>query len=181
MKNKWVNKYVSGVPFLSLTSLEDTSLVTHMVTTKGAGNFKREFTENKKNTPNKYNTAIQSVAQALGFDWHFLITAQQVHKDNISVIREEDIARYSLGSNGFVPQTDALITNIPCLPLSIFIADCVPVFIFDPSNKVVGLVHSGWRGTALKISYKTVLKMKELFGTKPHNCLVGIVRFIGRC
>ncbi|MBI3578034.1 MAG: laccase domain-containing protein, partial [Ignavibacteriales bacterium] len=48
---------------------------------------------------------------------------------------------------GDYKQCDGLLTNVPQVALVVSVADCVPIFIFDPNNNVVAAVHSGWRGT----------------------------------
>lgn len=67
-----------------------------------------------------------------------------------------------------------MITNIPNIPLITFYADCVPLFFLDPVNRVVGVVHSGWRGTVAKIGARAIDLMKEKFNCNPENCLVAI-------
>ena len=49
------------------------------------------------------------------------------------------------------------------MPIAIRTADCVPVFVFDPLRRVIGLVHAGWRGTYKTIASKTVQKMQEKY------------------
>jgi YfiH family protein len=44
------------------------------------------------------------------------------------------------------------------IALSVGIADCVPVFIAHPSG-VVALLHSGWRGTAARITTEAIAAM----------------------
>jgi hypothetical protein len=44
------------------------------------------------------------------------------------------------------------------IALAVGIADCVPVFIAHPSG-VVALLHSGWRGTAAKITTEAIAAM----------------------
>ena len=44
------------------------------------------------------------------------------------------------------------------IALSVGVADCVPVFIAHPSG-VVALLHSGWRGTAAKITTEAIAAM----------------------
>jgi YfiH family protein len=80
-----------------------------------------------------------------------------------------------------ISKTDALITNVPNLPLMLCYADCVPLLIADPKRKVVALSHAGWRGTVAAIAKKTVEKMTEEFGCQPADCLVGIGPSIGFC
>ena len=49
--------------------------------------------------------------------------------------------------------------------------------MYDPINNISSIAHAGWRGTALKIGAKTVLKMKEKFNSKPSE----IIALIGPC
>ena len=96
---------------------------------------------------------------------------KQVHSDRIAVIDREGLSREDL--QGY----DALITDIPSLAIGVRTADCVPVLLLDPERRVVASVHSGWRGTVMKISCKTISVMKERFGCNPAR----IVAQIGPC
>ncbi|MGB7604220.1 MAG: peptidoglycan editing factor PgeF [Lutisporaceae bacterium] len=116
---------------------------------------------------------LDIVCNAIGIEYRKLVFSDQVHGDKIRVISKADIGK-GLIMESDIKEVDALITNAPGVPLITFYADCVPVFILDPVNKAVGLVHSGWKGTILKIAVKTIKKMSEVFGTKPEDCLVGI-------
>jgi YfiH family protein len=61
-------------------------------------------------------------------------------------------------------------------------ADCVPVFLFDPVRRAVGLVHSGWRGTAECIAPKAAALLQEQYGSRPEDLLVCLGPHIcGRC
>lgn len=60
---------------------------------------------------------------------------------------------------GLYDDCDALITNEADVFLSITVADCLPIFLFDPSSQSIGAVHAGWRGCAQNIVQKTVLRM----------------------
>ena len=46
-----------------------------------------------------------------------------------------------------VPGVDALATSVPKLPLVVRVADCGPVFFYDPAGQVIALAHSGRKGT----------------------------------
>ena len=52
---------------------------------------------------------------------------------------------------------------------------------FDPVNKVIANVHSGWRGTIQRISVKTVQKMINKFNCKPENIICCICPSIRKC
>ena len=46
-------------------------------------------------------------------------------------------------------QGDGIITkNQECFP-TITVADCVPIWFYEPKTKVYGVVHSGWKGTGI--------------------------------
>lgn len=45
-----------------------------------------------------------------------------------------------------VPVGDVLTTSAPGVPLSVLVADCVPVALADPATGRVAAVHAGWRG-----------------------------------
>jgi YfiH family protein len=108
------------------------------------------------------------------------IVANQTHSANIKVIvKNEEIGWKSL--NTAIQDCDALITNQNNIILTILTADCVPILLFDPIEKVVAAVHAGWKGTEQEILFKTVIKMKETFGTNPKNILAGIAPSIGKC
>lgn len=117
--------------------------------------------------------------QALHLDFQRVVTAQQVHGDNIAVVTAAHAGRGAANYSEALGETDALITNTPDLPLMLFFADCVPVLIWDPVRRVIGLSHAGWKGTVAKIAAKTVMKMDEVFGVRPQDCIVGIGPSIG--
>jgi YfiH family protein len=102
-----------------------------------------------------------------------LVFSDQVHDDKIKIVDYTDIGK-GIEKQSDIKNIDALITNLPGVPLITFYADCVPLFFLDPDNKVVALAHAGWKGTMHKIGAKTILRMKEVFGTNPSRCLVGI-------
>ena len=57
---------------------------------------------------------------------------------------------------------DGIISNLKfSLVLSLSVADCVPICIYDPNTKNYGLVHSGWKGTSKSICNKAIMLMEE--------------------
>lgn len=60
------------------------------------------------------------------------------------------------------PKVDALITKTPYLTLAVKTADCAPVLLFDPKNKIVAAIHAGWKGAFQGVIENTILKMIEL-------------------
>ncbi len=50
-----------------------------------------------------------------------------------------------------VASGDGLVSKTGNVVLSVTVADCLPIWIFDKRNLFYGLVHSGWRGTGIVI------------------------------
>lgn len=87
--------------------------------------------------------------------------------------------RYA-ASGGIFPDTDGLITDVPGVFLSITVADCLPVFLYEPQRKMAGLLHAGWRGLAAGIIKEGVAGMVSR-GAKPENILAALGPSIGPC
>ncbi len=71
---------------------------------------------------------------------------------------------------------DALITKIRKLPIGILTADCAPILILDPKNKIIAAIHAGWRGAYKDIVTKVLTKLIYL-GSKKKD----IIAVIGPC
>jgi YfiH family protein len=97
----------------------------------------------------------------LGLNDKMVSYQKQVHKDSIREVN-------SYGNCG---ESDALITTRKNLGLAISSADCPAIFIYDPVIKVIAAVHSGWRGTELRILKKTIQKLKENYKSSPSNLI----------
>jgi YfiH family protein len=82
---------------------------------------------------------------------------------------------------GEYSECDALITKRTGIALSVMVADCVPILIFDPIEKAIGIVHAGWRGTANAIVQRTIEKMQKEFNTDTKNILASIGPSAGVC
>jgi polyphenol oxidase len=110
-----------------------------------------------------------------------LVLARQVHGDNIEIAESKDAGRGAYSIEDAIPDTDAMITTSKSISIGILTADCVPVMIFDPVKSAIGIAHAGWKGTILMLPAKTILKMKESFGTDPSDCMVALGPSIGLC
>ena len=120
-------------------------------------------------------------AEAIGVSADRFTTCAQVHGSRVQIITENLIGSGALSYADTVAETDALITNLPNVPLLLFYADCVPILLADPVTGAIGLAHAGWRGTAACIAKKTVHAMIEAFGVTPENLLGAVGPSIGPC
>ena len=123
----------------------------------------------------------RAFAEAIGVDANRFTTCQQVHGSKVVQVTEELVGSGALDFANTIADTDALITNLPDVPLMLFYADCVPVLLADLETGAIGLAHAGWRGTVANIGAKTLAAMGEAFGTKPENVLAAIGPSIGAC
>jgi len=69
---------------------------------------------------------------------------------------------------------DGAITKEKNLYLFMSIADCLPLILFDPVEKIIGLAHAGWKSTEEKIAPKIVQKMIRESNCNLLNIYVGI-------
>ncbi|BBE31327.1 laccase domain protein [Tepiditoga spiralis] len=107
-----------------------------------------------------------------------VVPADQVHKDNIAIINSyHKTSNFLFNKNK--KNTDAIITNEKDIVLISFYADCVPLYFCDKKNKIIGLAHSGWKGTILEIGRKVIEKMNYAYNSNPKDILVGIGPSIG--
>jgi len=131
------------------------------------GDNKTSVTENRK-----------AIARCM--DTQKLIFANQVHKAGILVFKKNDVSRPSK-TDASPLSGDAMISDIPGKSLAIQLADCQGILLYDPQNKVIANVHSGWRGSIKNILGTCVASMKTEFGCRPENIYAGISPSLGPC
>jgi hypothetical protein len=109
-----------------------------------------------------------------GIDSRKIVMLDQVHGNMlIHVLKGPSSDLPSAG------EADGLITAIKGIVLVIRTADCVPVFLYDHKEEVLGAAHSGWKGTMLNITGKCVREMVYLYGSAPENIRAFILPSIG--
>ena len=117
----------------------------------------------------KVQQDINNLKKLLHCDTAPLVLVQQVHGCRIKTVRKKPKTGLSCFSDG-----DALITEKRGLLLGILTADCLPVFLFDPRQNVIGLAHAGWRGIAKRIVPAAINKMIKIYGARPADIIAGI-------
>lgn len=77
-----------------------------------------------------------------------------------------------------IEATDGHATTQKGVLLAVSVADCIPVYLVAPSSGAIGLLHSGWRGTAGGILAQGVSRLRERAGAAARDivmhCGVGI-------
>ena len=100
----------------------------------------------------------------VGLNPNHVVNPKQIHSAEVKFV-------YTPGE---IAATDALISKSNSIVLSIQVADCIPLFLADPLNGIIGLVHAGWRGIEKRIISDTVNIMVQKGGSRK-----GIIAFMG--
>jgi YfiH family protein len=95
------------------------------------------------------------MAAAMGVPPSHFLTAFQIHSPDVAVA----VTPWDTASR---PRVDAIVTRIPGLAISVTAADCGPVLFADPSARVIGAAHAGWKGALSGILESTIAAMEKL-------------------
>lgn len=77
------------------------------------------------------------------------------------------------------PKADIILTDNPEVTLFMRYADCVPILLYDPIKKAIGLAHSGWLGTVRRVGAAAVAAMTARYDSRPADLLAAIGPSIG--
>jgi YfiH family protein len=106
---------------------------------------------------------VRSFASA-GFSMDAAVQGEQPHGNRVGVVNAPCVTR--------IPGVDALATSTPLLPLIVRVADCGPVYFYDPIQRVIALAHSGRRGTEGNVVGETIDCLRSAFRCHPENLIV---------
>ncbi len=151
----------------------DGALVTHAVFTRQGGTSPKPWASLNMGSlvgdaTDRVEANRRRAFQAVGRDPNSMYDVWQVH--SASVVRVDK----PRPADAVHIQADGLITNQPGVTLFMRFVDCVPLLLFDPVRRVVGLVHAGWRGTVKKIAVTAVQEMVAGYGSRATDIRAGI-------
>lgn len=126
----------------------------HGFTTREDGDFREERGLTK--TAQKISRS-QTIARLCDTGCDKLMLPKQVHGDKITVVAKKSKEKVIRG-------VDGLITEEKGIVLGITTADCLPILFYEPRQKIVGVVHAGWKGSLKRITQKTIKKINQLGG-----------------
>ena len=111
------------------------------------------------------------LAEHAGYDPAKLVATRHVHGTNVWRFGEPlaDDAEF-----------DGLVCNEVGPVLGAFAADCIPILFAEPTARVVGAAHAGWRGTVGGVAANVIDRMREL-GAAPERVRVALGPSIGAC
>jgi YfiH family protein len=125
--------------------------ITAFTTARDAGSFGMQTAEPVRDVTARW-TALRAL---LGGATARLATAFQVHGDRI-INHEGEWEGFLRG-----PEADGHLSPRRGTAMAVTVADCVPVFLAHPSGAVAAL-HSGWRGTAARITERAIEQLGSL-------------------
>jgi polyphenol oxidase len=127
------------------------------------------------------NEELRSLRRSLRIeDSAPIVRGDQRHTDVVGIADEAAAAKAAESGFFVYPSTDAIVTRVPGIMIAILTADCAPLFLADPQERVIGVVHAGWRGSFARIAEKAVTAMVGL-GADKSRLIAWIGPMIGGC
>jgi YfiH family protein len=114
------------------------------------------------------------------FNGKDIVSARQVHETDVIICKEKEDSDTNKYTEDF-PVGDALISNKNQMLLMIQVADCQPIMLYDPIQRVAANIHSGWRGSVKNIIGHTINAMEDKFNCKSDDLIAGIGPSLGPC
>jgi len=134
---------------------------------------------NRGDDPARVRENYLRMLRAMELSEENLVLTRQVHGVRVACASERD---RGLGyARPREDEADGLITDRPGLVLVGMFADCVPILLYDPVRRAVGVLHAGWRGTAQRIAARGVAEMVRAFGCRSADLLAAVGPSIGSC
>ena len=169
-----------SVRYFEAEKIAELGFVTHAFCTRHSGVSQGYFASLNVGTRvgDEQNNIIQNlniIKDSFAIPENGLVMARQIHGDRIIEIEEKDLLPVT------VNEADGLITNRAGIAICIKTADCAPLLFVDSRLRVIGAVHAGWRGTALKIAAKMADMFSERFSSRREDIMVFIGPAIGPC
>jgi len=144
----------------------------HATTTRncpGIASFAEPISPQAPRAP--FRAEASEILGAAGLELSRVSYARQVHGAEVA---------WAPASGGFAGSVDILATAERGVPLAIFTADCLAIVLYDPTVRVLGLAHVGWRGTVRGTTQAAVRAVGEA-GGRAASLRVAIAPSVGPC
>lgn len=114
------------------------------------------------------------------------VPVELIHSQVVFALTQDEAGRPRLeGRAGTHPDAldlcrgDGLITRCQGLVPVVTVADCLPIYLYEPRTGARGVVHSGWKGTG--IAAEAIKLAERLYGAKAKDFSVVIGPHIQSC
>jgi len=150
------------LPFEKFQALNVLAMCRHIFTRRIPG---IHVSHDKAEALKRLESAHLEIRNAIGIgDWP-LLTAQQIHGDKIACVNA------MVETDREFSGCDGIITNQRGVTLGIYVADCCAVYLVDRKQRAAALIHSGKKGTNLRIVSKAIAQMHEKFSIQPQDLI----------
>jgi YfiH family protein len=119
-----------------------------------------------KDNPDHVAENRRRMAAAIGVEPSHFLTVFQIHSPDVAVAE----APWDAAAR---PRVDAIVTRVDGLAIGATAADCGPVLLADPSARVIGAAHAGWKGALSGVVESTIDAMEKL-GAKRADMVAAI-------
>ena len=112
---------------------------------------------------------LEFVAKKITCSKESLITLNQRHTNQVIHFDSDKSIKNKLTG-------DAIVSEVKNIGIGILTADCVPILLYDPQKRIIGCIHSGWKGALNGIIKNTLMQF-----IKSNSNISDLVVAIGPC
>lgn len=183
MTEEYLIKQNNGITYLEFKSLIEQDL-RHAFTTRIGGNSlgylsSQNYGLNSGDSIENVKNNLKLLINSLGIEKATIIRSRQLHSSEAYFITCDNLKDYK-GKIQAGP-IDSLVTDCNEFALLAIFADCIPVYLFDKTNRWVAIVHSGWKGTLDEIVVKTIEEARLKLAIDKENMIAVIGPGIEKC
>ncbi len=175
MNKIWENETVvcmqnKSLQYLQFKKLLEYPELKHCYTLKNDGKLNFPPIYKDENT---YKQSCQKICDCLEIDLKQarIVKPHQTHTNKVKNVNQVET----------LEEIDGVITNKKDLVLLTTSADCISLLLYDPVKKVIGSIHSGWKGTLKQICVNSIKNMIQYYNSKPQDIICSICPSIRKC
>lgn len=116
----------------------------------------------------------QALCEQLGLDFSRLTLPQQIHEAKVVEVRPEHVGAGRESRESAIGGVDGLVCTLGGVPVMVLSADCVPVLLYAPRRRVLGLAHASWKGTLGGLTRRVAEWMVGRLGCRPPDIWAAI-------
>lgn len=116
---------------------------------------------------------VCDVKLAIGIHDGRVVTMKQVHGEHVAEVTDTNVKEAG--------EADAMVTARANVFLGVLTADCVPILMIAPKQRLAAAVHAGWRGSLAGIAAKAVKYLVEKYDVAPADLEGALGPAIGPC
>ena len=158
-----------GIEYIQFKKLLKYPEITHCYTMRS--NNKLNF---KIKNYNFFKQSCDKILKSLELENVQIVKPYQTHTDIVEKI--EDIKMLDE-----LKDVDGIVTDKKDIALLTTSADCISMLLYDPIRKVIGSIHSGWKGTLKGIIVKAIEKMITEYQSNLKDIICCICPSIRQC